>query len=131
MPNLRSESLGNALAAKVQSLAQAGGAKVRASTEPAPLRFRVSPKPGGAKVRSPRGRRLRGWLPCFFPFRLHLEPRSSLVPRPTVCFVSLEILKRTLIVSSTVLAFLGIRAFPHGLIELVTLQVVGASGYPI
>ena len=37
--NLRSESLGNALSAKVQSLAQAGGAKVRASTEPAALRF--------------------------------------------------------------------------------------------
>ena len=39
MPSLRSESLGNALSAKVQSLAQAGGAKVRASTEPAALRF--------------------------------------------------------------------------------------------
>ena len=39
VPNLRSESLGNALAAKVQSLAEPAGAKVRASTLPAALRF--------------------------------------------------------------------------------------------
>ena len=39
MTSLRSESLGNALAAKVQSLAEPAGAKVRASTLPAALRF--------------------------------------------------------------------------------------------
>ena len=49
--NLRSENLGNALAAKVQSLAQAGGAKVRASTKPAfESLLRILGQPGHPRV---------------------------------------------------------------------------------
>ena len=81
MPSLRSESLGNALAAKVQSLAEPAGAKVRASTRPAALRF------GLARVVS---------APCLFALSPQgsflcphkdvnnskkVVPRSSLVPR--------------------------------------------------
>ena len=62
VPNLRSESLGNALAAKVQSLVQPGGGKVfprpilaSSSSEPRPslvgAKVRASSEPGHPKVR--------------------------------------------------------------------------------
>ena len=78
VPSLRSESLGNALAAKVQSLAQAGGGKVfprpilaSSSSEPRPslvgAKVRASSEPGHPKV--PRESRQ--------PHRRHLKPLTQ------------------------------------------------------